>query len=56
MINNNVEFKKVHLDGLNMTRHTQSIRQHQEKGWTLFSVTPNTTEMKMEYRFKRPKS
>ncbi|MDY0163711.1 hypothetical protein [Desulfobotulus sp.] len=55
MLNTKVEYKKVLMDGLNAMRHNESIRHYQERGWTLFGVTPNTQEMKMEYRFKRPK-
>ena len=55
MLNTNVEYKKVNLDGLNATHHKDSIRRYQADGWTLCNVTPNTTEKRMEYRFKRPK-
>lgn len=55
MLNQHMEHKKVLMDGLNAMQHRESIRQYQERGWTLAGVTPNTSEMKMEYRFKRPK-
>ncbi|MGM0417419.1 MAG: hypothetical protein ACQEQS_01730 [Thermodesulfobacteriota bacterium] len=55
MLNNNVEHKKVSLDGLNAMKHRDSIQRYQERGWKLSGVAPITSEKRMEYRFKRPK-
>ena len=55
MINQNMELKKVSLDGLNAMKHRELIMKYHEKGWKLCGVAPITNERKMEYRFKRPK-
>lgn len=54
-VKSNYRIKTVRLNGLNALSHKECIREHQEKGWTLFGVTPHTRKMQMEYRFKRPR-
>lgn len=51
----NYRIKTVMLDGLNAMLHKDFIQEHQERGWTLFGVTPHTRNKQMEYRFKRPR-
>ena len=48
-----IESQMVYLDGLDATKHLQTLDQFCEKGWTVCFGRPNIEDMKFEYLLKR---
>ncbi len=51
---NNFEYKKISLDGLDITKHNSCLDTFRKQGWVVFRSSPDPKLLNFKYSLKRP--
>ena len=49
----NSEYKDIVIEGLDTTKHYESLENLYSRGWVLFRSTPDIKSMNFKYKLKR---
>ena len=51
---NNFEYKKLSLDGLDITKHNSCLNTFRKKGWVVFRSSPDPKSLNFKHSLRRP--